>query len=405
VKKRGLIIGIVVVVVVAVIGAGAWVFIGNRGKQAGAAEGATTDDPNATVAYTVAGIDQVFIEGSVKPKKSEEFFRDESLGTPGKLEVEDGETVSKGTVLFTYTNTALDSQISEAKQNVRQLQSERAKAAKARKLELKVLAAKANTPDETGSKPSKAAIRLEREQIRANYDLAGLDSSIAAAKKQLRDLQADRKTEVKAQFDGTVFIPQEKTRDTALLKLISDKSYIEASVGERDVERISVGQTASIKIVTTGNACTGTITYIADQPSDEGSAGTGGSSLASYLVKLSISDATVVRNGFHVQAAVNLSDEQITIPHDAVITDGGKTYVMTDEFGTLERKEIHLADTAIADDADYGAMVAVRDGLEADDTVLVSPASDLKSGQKTPALRQLGTAGDGDASAMTGEGE
>ncbi|MDR0854083.1 MAG: efflux RND transporter periplasmic adaptor subunit [Clostridiales Family XIII bacterium] len=337
-----------------------------------------TEEAN-TVVHVVGGSDQVFIDGTITPSQSEEFMRDSALGKLGDLEVADGQTIPVGTVLYRYTNTELDSSISELQRSITEQTAARDKAARQRDLELRQLDAK---PAEEGVDKN-----LERENILLTYDIDSMNAAINALAAQRDEMQNSKVTTVTAPFAGKVFIPQEKTANSALLKLTSDDSYVMGTVNERDINKIAVGQKCTINVVSSGKSVTGEITYIADQPegASEGEEGNSESSgMAKFTVKISLDSKDGIKNGFHVQAAINLTNDLITIPAKSVIKDGDKNYVLVDDFGSILKKEIVLdAESEGAKKLDKDT-VAVKTGLEAEDLVIVSSDKDLKDGDPTP---------------------
>ena len=125
--------------------------------------------------------------------------------------------------------------------------------------------------------------------------------------------------------------------------------------------------------------------------------GGGSSNLSNYTVKLSIESKENLKNGFHVQAAVNLSDKAIKIPSKAVKHEGEQAYVLVDDFGTVLRKNITIKEAAEVEtpevkegdekakadkkeEASKEKEVEVTEGLEAMDRVIVSSKTPLKDG-------------------------
>jgi HlyD family secretion protein len=331
-----------------------------------------------TIVHVVSGSDQVFIDGIITPSQSEEFIRDSALGKLEKLEVTDGQTLKTVADLYRYTNTELDSSISEIQRSITEQTAAKDKAIRQRDLELKQLKA---APKEKGVDK-----KLEKENILLTYDIDSMNAAINALVEQKDELQNSRVTKVTAPFAGKVFIPQERTKDSAILKLTSDDSYVIGTVNERDISKIAVGQKCTINVVSSGKSVTGEITYIAEEPDGASSEYEGGeiSGMAQFTVKISLDSKEGIRNGFHVQAAINLTNNLVTIPAKSVIKNGDKTYVLIDDFGSVLKKEIVLDTESkeakkLPDDT-----VAVKSGLEAEDFVIVSSDQNLRDGDPTP---------------------
>jgi len=412
-KKRGLIIG-GVVLVVAVI---AYLLFGRGGKQE-IPENMEAMEDNGIEYFDIVGLKQVFINGTVTPVRSQEFVKDDTLGKLGELQVKNGEKVEEGTILYQYVDPNSDKEISEIKSSIQSTEAERYKAVRQMELELKKLASGDAAPTEEGEEPAPSQNTAEnRESIVLQYDINSYDVRINQLQEQLNDVVARQVNQVKAPFTGKVSIPQEKTRDSAILNLTSEDYYVVGNVNEKDVEKLKVDQKASIKIIANNENVGGAITYISEIPggSEAGAdGGMGGSSgnLSSYTVKLSIDSKDNLKNGFHVQAAINLNDEPILIPSSAVKYEGKQAYVLVDDFGTVLRKNITIKETedkaAAKDNKDDKANkesketkdtsssektekgkkeetskekeVEVLQGLEAMDRVIVSSKTPLKDG-------------------------
>lgn len=362
-KKRWLwIIGVVLLVLVII-----YFMFGNKKKET-VKQGT---EPQIEY-YTIEGVDQVFINGVVTPVRSQEFVKDTTLGKLGDLQVENGALVEEGTVLYQYIDPNSDIEISRMKAEIQNIQSERYKAARQMDLELKQLA---NGKSEEGALENN---QLNRETIELKYDINGIDNRINQAQQQLDDILEKQVNKVTAPFKGKISIPQDKNRDSAILSLISEDFYVVGNVNEKDLSKIKVDQVAEIKTVSNNQQLKGKLTYISEIPntaSTEGGQG-GSSNLSNYTVKLSLDSAEGIKNGYHVQSAINLSDKKIKIPSKAVQFEGDEAFVLVDDFGTVLKKKIVL--TTGKDE--LGQEVEVVSGLESLDKVIVNSDKKLKDG-------------------------
>ena len=105
-------------------------------------------------------------------------------------------------------------------------------------------------------------------------------------------------------------IPEVKEANTPIMRLISETLYVAGTVNEKDLEKIQVNQKANLTIVSNGTTLSGHIQYIDANPPEQNSeaSGDGGqaTNLSSYKVKLSIDEPEKVKNGYHIQAAINV---------------------------------------------------------------------------------------------------
>lgn len=373
-KKKKIIIGVTVGIIIVLIGAK--FLLGGSQKEV------ATDAPKIDY-FTVEDVPQVFINGVVTPTESKEFTKDATLGKLGDLNVKNGDMVEKGTVLYQYVDETTDNQITELKYQMESTQAEKDKAARQMQLKINELANANKAAKEAG------APTTSEESIRLEFDLNSFDIKMNQQQSQLDTLNAKQVNQVTAPFNGQITIPQDQNRDSAIMTLTSNDFYVEGEVNERDLEKIKEKQPAEVRTIADNNVYKGEIIHISNSPTtaqaQAGAAGgmgggsTGGSgALSTYTVKLSLKDAKKVRKGFHVQASIKLDDKKIQIPEEAIHTDekDKKKYVFVDDFGTVLRKDIEVADKG----ADKGKVI-VNSGLEGLDKVIVKSEKELKSGE------------------------
>ncbi|MDN6218388.1 MAG: efflux RND transporter periplasmic adaptor subunit, partial [Enterococcus sp.] len=81
-----------------------------------------------------------------------------------------------------------------------------------------------------------------------------------------------------------------------------------------------------------------------------------------------------VKNGYHIQAAINVGEETpIFIPTAAIHQEGDTSYVLVNDFGSVIRKTIVLAE-------EDGETTHIVSGLEAGDRIIVSSKTEVKEG-------------------------
>lgn len=377
---------ILTVAIVGIIGTSAALAFGGNSKKE-----ETADNEPKIEYFTLKGSKQVFINGTVTPTRSEEFVKDPSLGKLGDLEVKNGDTVEEGTLLYQYIDPNSEKQIAEIKSSIQSTQADRNKAARQMQLELDKLAAadaKPHSPqqedvnDDPKSTDPIPDVPLEntaanRESIILQYDLEGFDVRLTQLEQQLNDVLNDQVNLVKAPFKGKVSIPQEKTRDSAILNLTSEDFYVIGEVNEKDVSKLKVDQVATIQTIADKQSLKGKISYISEIPVTANTEpGGGGSSLSNYTVKLALDDAKNLKNGFHVQASIDLDKQKTMVPKTAIHYDDKQAYVLVDDFGTVLKKDITLNKNNDITDKE----VEVIDGLESMDKIIVKSDKKLKDG-------------------------
>jgi len=189
-----------------------------------------------------------------------------------------------------------------------------------------------------------------------------------------QELEESVYTEVTAPFTGKVVIPEEKKADVPVLTLISENFYVAGTVNEKDLEKVTIGQVADITVVSSNFTTVGKVSFVDTTPANTVSDPyTQGSSMSSYPVKLSFDSLERIVNGYHVQATINLEENQVVVPKVAIRTDGDVTYVLVNDFGTVTRRVIQTTEEAAEG-------IVVTSGLEAQDEIIVSSEADVQEG-------------------------
>ena len=320
--------------------------------------------------YTVPDMEQVFINGVVKPEQSQEFQKEAVLGDMGDIQVANGETVEEGTLLYTYENKEVATQIIDLHNQAKRMETQKANADNRRDLAIKIWN---NTPEEE---------RMETlEEIKMNLSTNDIKAEINEMYSTIESLKEEQYTDVTAPFKGKVYIPEEKDANSALLKLISDEFYVSGTVNERDVEKLALDQLADIKMLSTDLTVTGKVSFIDPNPAGEssevasfGMAGGSDLTMSNYPIKLTLDSLEGIRNGYHVQAVINLGDLIVKIPTEAIHEEDEQYYVLVNDFGTVVRRVIQLGEEA-------GDTTTVTSGLEAEDQIIVSSQEPITEGQ------------------------
>ncbi len=326
------------------------------------------NDPYGIEYYVVPNMEQVFVNGIVKPEQSQEFSKEESLGTIGDLKVENGQNVEKGELLYTYENTEVATQINDLKNQIARMETQRSNANY--KLNLAIKNWKQQPVEERSQTLEEIKIDMGTDDI--NAEITEMHSNIKSLKEQ-------QYKKVVAPFNGKVYIPEVKDANTPILKLISNKFYVAGTVNEKDVEKLAVKQVADIKVISNDHTVTGKVDFIDLNPSEGNEGGEmyyseQNSTMSSYPVKLSLDSLEGIRNGYHVQAVINIGKTIITIPTKAIKQEGDQAYVLVNDFGTVVRRVVQISEGE-------GDNTVVTSGLEAEDQIIVSSKEPVEEGQ------------------------
>lgn len=365
-KKKWLILGSVLIVLLG--GAGIWYGIKHAGSSDTEASKATKDNLEITY-FDVPEMDQVYINGKVQPEQSQAYtLGDENKVVP-TIKVQNGQVVDAGTVLYEVEDLAVTSEV-ENQTNALTRQANRKVA----------LYGKWNRAIEQWKKTSEEERTTTKEELDNQYQTE-LDTILEEEQyinETLADLNEKQIIQTTADFKGKVAIPEVKEANTPIMRLISETLYVAGTVNEKDLEKIQVNQKANLTIVSNGTTLSGHIQYIDANPPEQNGEASGdrgqAANLSSYKVKLSIDEPEKVKNGYHIQAAINVGEETpIFIPTAAIHQEGDTSYVLVNDFGSVIRKAIVLA-------KEEGETTHIVSGLEAGDCIIVSSKKEVKEG-------------------------
>ncbi|MGX7232980.1 HlyD family efflux transporter periplasmic adaptor subunit [Enterococcus italicus] len=365
-KKKWLIWGSVLIVLLG--GAGIWYGIKYGGSSDSKANTPSKEELEITY-FDVPEMDQVYINGKVQPEQSQAYILGEEKKSVPTLKVQNGQVVDAGTVLYEVEDPAVTSEI-ENQTNALTRQANRKN----------TLYGKWNRAIDQWKKTSVEERTTTKEELDNQFQTE-LDTILEEEQyinETLADLNEKQIIQTTADFKGKVAIPEVKEANTPIMRLISETLYVAGTVNEKDLEKIQVNQKANLTIVSNGTTLSGHIQYIDANPPEQNSeaSGDGGqaTNLSSYKVKLSIDEPEKVKNGYHIQAAINVGEETpIFIPTAAIHQEGETSYVLVNDFGSVIRKAIVLAE-------EEGETTHIVSGLEAGDRIIVSSKTEVKEG-------------------------
>lgn len=374
--KKKWIVGIVIVVVAVI----AIVVAINMSKPKQPVKSQSKDD--GIDYFVVPDVDQVYINGAVTPDQTESFTKKEANDSEPDIKVNNGDVVDAGTVLFTYEDKLVTKEMEEGNRGINKGYTQRANAIAKRDRDLANVKVETMTDPETGETTTSDTTK-EKNNIssQAQDTIDSIDQEIQALNEQVVAAAEKQYITTTAKFRGRVSIPEVKDASAPILRLTSEGFYVAGKVNEKDLSKIKLDQKADIKVVSNGNTVTGKISFIDDNPPDVASnndasadaSGGAAAGMSSYLVKLSLDSLEGIKNGYHVQATINLGDELIKIPTAAIRKDGAVNYVLVNDFGSVIRRELVLGE-------EDGKETTIQSGLESADKVIVSSKKEIKEG-------------------------
>lgn len=371
--KKKYIIAIVTVVILAGVGVGSYFL-----KQSMNKESVATME-----IYTVPSTDKVFVNGKIEPEKVENIFLDATKGTVDKVEVENGDVVEKGDILFTYKNDQVQSQVEQlelqlnsAKNQKEEINKQNAEAKK--QLEDLKKAGLENQMPQGGQMPNLG------QNAGGEISTGSVDEQIKLLEKQIKALKDKEYYKVTAPIGGKVILAESITNPTQpYITVESGDYYISGSVNEKDQPKIKEGQEVQITILSTNKNINGKISSVGNTPIDNGASlaaqtgaqGGAGGNMSYYEVKITPDSQEDLTNGFHVQASVNLDKKPIEIPKEAILSVDNEEFVFKNVDGKLVKQVITYSPKEGSEDE-----VIVSSGLNEEDKIVSNPTPNMKEG-------------------------
>ncbi|EOU2042688.1 MAG: efflux RND transporter periplasmic adaptor subunit [Clostridium perfringens] len=371
--KKKYIIAIVTVVILAGVGVGSYFL-----KQSINKESVATME-----IYTVPSTDKVFVNGKIEPEKVENIFLDATKGTVDKVEVENGDVVEKGDILFTYKNDQVQSQVEQlelqlnsAKNQKEEINKQNAEAKK--QLEDLKKAGLENQMPQAGQMPNLG------QNAGGEISTGSVDEQIKLLEKQIKALKDKEYYKVTAPIGGKVILAESSTNPTQpYITVESGDYYISGSVNEKDQPKIKEGQEVQITILSTNKNINGKISSVGNTPIDNGASlaaqtgaqGGAGGNMSYYEVKITPDSQEDLTNGFHVQASVNLDKKPIEIPKEAILSVDNEEFVFKNVDGKLVKQVITYSPKEGSEDE-----VIVSSGLNEEDKIVSNPTPNMKEG-------------------------
>ena len=371
--KKKYIIAIVTVVILAGVGVGSYFL-----KQSMNKESVATME-----IYTVPSTDKVFVNGKIEPEKVENIFLDATKGTVDKVEVENGDVVEKGDILFTYKNDQVQSQVEQlelqlnsAKNQKEEINKQNAEAKK--QLEDLKKAGLENQMALGGQMPNLG------QKAGGEISTGSVDEQIKLLEKQIKALKDKEYYKVTAPIGGKVILAESSTNPTQpYITVESGDYYISGSVNEKDQPKIKEGQEVQITILSTNKNINGKISSVGNTPIDNGASlaaqtgaqGGAGGNMSYYEVKITPDSQEDLTNGFHVQASVNLDKKPIEIPKEAILSVDNEEFVFKNVDGKLVKQVITYSPKEGSEDE-----VIVSSGLNEEDKIVSNPTPNMKEG-------------------------
>ena len=292
------------------------------------------------------------------------------MGYVKKMNVEEGDVVKKGEILFEVDPSDIYSMINQARAGVMQAQNGL--------LMAKLAYADADKDYERFKNLYKkgAVSKRDFEKMKLNKDMRAsqiklAEAMLAQAKAALqRALDQKKYAKVKAPITGVVVRKLTKVAEMAIpghpVLVLADLNSIQARafVKESDVKVIHKDQDAKVFVSAVNKTVDAKVSNII--PSAD-------PATHSYLVKFSLADKEGLLPGMYAKIYVKIASKQeVVIPYNALTSRGGIVGVFIDDNGVAKFVPISVV-------SQNGDEVAVN-GVEAGERVVILPPANMTDG-------------------------
>ena len=333
-RKIKIYVGVVLVAVIVVVSSA--IIIKNIAHQ--------EKEEQKIVTYTIPENEKIFINGLIVPKESKAIMPPANDPNPD-IRVSNGQSVKAGDVLYISKNEAAIEEINGIKNQIRNLLNER-----------RVL-----KPDD----PTLPSI---------NAQISNLNTSLSAA-------NAKAYTKVKAPFSGKVFLNTSQNRDSqaagALMTVQSTDYVMNGQISEQDLSKLKNDMTASITILSTGDALKGRISYISDRPVISSSDSNSNTDLSFYNIVFALDSQEGIVDGYHAQASIEVNTDKHRVPTSAIVNNGSEVYVFAEVDGYYKKVNVEV----ISDSNNYSI---VSGDLKENEIIVKNPTNKIKEGDPIP---------------------
>lgn len=301
------------------------------------------------------------VTGVALSKNTFDIYENSSLGTIKEIVAVKGETVTSGQTLITYENANIESEIRSLKRDkeAADVRTDHYSTEVSRwKSEL------SNFDEEKDNADAKVVMQKELAEAKLQADLAENESSvlsdeIADLEKQLDELS------VKSPADGVVSEINGRGSNKPLLTIVGQGNFeLVAEIGQKVAAVVKTGD--SVQIISKDNKkLNGTIQTLL--PTNQ-------NKTFKMTVLVEAEAAWIEGQTAKVIITEKLAEKAVSVPKQAILTDDGKTYVLTIVKDKLYKLNVS---TGLEQKGD----VQIKKGLKKGQGIVLNPSPVYVSGQ------------------------
>lgn len=352
---------------------------------------------------TLKKSDPLTFNGIVEATHTQDYYFDQTLGKVSEINVQDGQEVTEGTVLLSYTNTEYQAQADEQSTNLDKLNLAVANARETLAIaqdkqarEQQKLNEATNNYNNTNENSEDGAVKKEQYKqemtqyessldaasdavVQARQALESANVELSSANQSVNTIRGKISSTVASATSGIAYINEKGKNDPSVpvVKVVSNDVTVEAKASEYDYPQVHQDASVTIKPITTNQEIAGTITHVnklpdqAEAVSQAAAAGTAAnSSVSNYSFIVKPTEA--LQYGYNVQVVLPMNE--IRIPKKAVMETGDTHYVFAYRKGKVREVTVQVEDK--------GEYFLLKDGIKDGDRIISNPDKSLRDGQE-----------------------
>ncbi|WP_240377053.1 efflux RND transporter periplasmic adaptor subunit [Bacillus piscicola] len=320
--------------------------------------------------------ENVMTPGRLTLAEQQTIYYTPEKGEVAEIFVEEGENVKRGTPLIRYKNEQL---ALEKKQNELQLQSGTLQLHDIREQHKELDEQLQEDEDNEQLQAEHDQVKLQQQQ--ANIEIKQAQLQQESTEQQIAELEA------KSDIEGIVLEVNEEAaagsnqmEQQPLVRIGSlDKLVVEGVISEYDTLKIEEGQSVTLRSdAVPDKTWEGKVSLVSYLPQEaDNVAGAGNTPGVQYPIEVTIDDKNMnVKPGFQMILEIQTDQHKAkTLPLTAVKQDGDVHYVYVVKDGLAKRREVKVGSVS-------GETIEMKDGLSADEQVIINPADDMTDGME-----------------------
>lgn len=320
-------------------------------------------------------------DGVVAPANEVKIFNNPSLGTLDKISAQEGQEVSAGEVLLSYSNidyeasrTHLEGLIDQSEEEV-ELLEDAITELRGLKTTIETFSASDDEmKEEIEQTQDEKAARVDVEIADKNHQIQVVETKIDGYETQLDAIEEhENQLEITSPVNGIVK-EISQTKDGPVITIYETPFVVRGQLKEEETPTVLEGQMAYFTTDVYGaKKFDGLVANVAQLPADKPEI----SQKSKYPFTITFEETSKkLQAGFHVDIAIVTAENEnaLTIPKKAILTEGKKKYLFViNTDGKVEKRKISIG-------LKENAKIEVTKGVKVGELVITSDLDQLSTG-------------------------